>query len=323
MANYSPPDEAGTPTNVYLEPDAEKAPSVPPSAPAAPATPGKGWSDERRAKHSELIRRLAPWAKSTGPRTTEGKARAAANLGLTIPAAAPAGAPKNTARFGAAGTVTKPHRAAPAAERISMIDTVRSLFTNAKARRERQRDDLRAKIKDADRQHRDAIAADDDAGAEKAYKLRARLKGDLEAVEVSIAETARQDALAADAQAQAAADERRQEALQARADYQRGAIEFEADILSLAPKWQAVLDLAAIALAKERAAGIEYLQSRRQLPTKLWTRMWLRFLSQLRDVGDGRWALPPAAPVSTHESVEEFISHDTAAAAAPRTLKEA
>lgn len=31
------------------------------------------WTSERRAKHSAAIRRWAPWTKSTGPRTAEGK----------------------------------------------------------------------------------------------------------------------------------------------------------------------------------------------------------------------------------------------------------
>ena len=33
----------------------------------------KGWSEERRARQSERIRRVKPWEKSTGPRTTDGK----------------------------------------------------------------------------------------------------------------------------------------------------------------------------------------------------------------------------------------------------------
>lgn len=38
-----------------------------------------GWTAERRQKHAEAIRRWKPWAKSTGPRTASGKARAAQN----------------------------------------------------------------------------------------------------------------------------------------------------------------------------------------------------------------------------------------------------
>ena len=38
-----------------------------------------GWSAERRAKHSEAIRRWAPWTKTTGPKTPSGKAICAAN----------------------------------------------------------------------------------------------------------------------------------------------------------------------------------------------------------------------------------------------------
>jgi len=38
-----------------------------------------GWSDERRARHAEAIKRWAPWTKSTGPRTATGKARSAHN----------------------------------------------------------------------------------------------------------------------------------------------------------------------------------------------------------------------------------------------------
>jgi hypothetical protein len=32
------------------------------------------WTAERRARHSVAIRKWAPWKKSTGPRTSEGKA---------------------------------------------------------------------------------------------------------------------------------------------------------------------------------------------------------------------------------------------------------
>ncbi len=32
------------------------------------------WTAERRARHSAAIRKWAPWKKSTGPRTSEGKA---------------------------------------------------------------------------------------------------------------------------------------------------------------------------------------------------------------------------------------------------------
>ena len=38
-----------------------------------------GWTRERRKRQSELIRKFRPWERSTGPRTPEGKARAAKN----------------------------------------------------------------------------------------------------------------------------------------------------------------------------------------------------------------------------------------------------
>jgi DNA invertase Pin-like site-specific DNA recombinase len=38
-----------------------------------------GWTAERRKRQSELIRQIRPWKRSTGPRTPEGKARAAKN----------------------------------------------------------------------------------------------------------------------------------------------------------------------------------------------------------------------------------------------------
>lgn len=38
-----------------------------------------GWTPERRAKHAEAIRSWAPWAKSTGPKTKEGKAKSRLN----------------------------------------------------------------------------------------------------------------------------------------------------------------------------------------------------------------------------------------------------
>lgn len=38
-----------------------------------------GWSQARRAKQAEAIRSWQPWTRSTGPRTSEGKRRAAAN----------------------------------------------------------------------------------------------------------------------------------------------------------------------------------------------------------------------------------------------------
>ena len=39
----------------------------------------KGWTLERRARQAALIRTWKPWEKSTGPRSVEGKARAARN----------------------------------------------------------------------------------------------------------------------------------------------------------------------------------------------------------------------------------------------------
>lgn len=38
-----------------------------------------GWSPERRQRQREAIQSWKPWAHSTGPRTPEGKATAAAN----------------------------------------------------------------------------------------------------------------------------------------------------------------------------------------------------------------------------------------------------
>lgn len=38
-----------------------------------------GWTQERRRGQSELIQTWQPWIKSTGPRTVQGKAKAAQN----------------------------------------------------------------------------------------------------------------------------------------------------------------------------------------------------------------------------------------------------
>ncbi len=38
-----------------------------------------GWTPERRKRQAELIRQWAPWAKSTGPKSQEGKGRVARN----------------------------------------------------------------------------------------------------------------------------------------------------------------------------------------------------------------------------------------------------
>jgi len=38
-----------------------------------------GWTPERRKRQAELIRQWAPWAKSTGPKSQEGKAAVARN----------------------------------------------------------------------------------------------------------------------------------------------------------------------------------------------------------------------------------------------------
>jgi len=40
---------------------------------------GKRWTPERRARQAEAIRSWQPWRKSSGPKTTEGKARSARN----------------------------------------------------------------------------------------------------------------------------------------------------------------------------------------------------------------------------------------------------
>jgi hypothetical protein len=37
------------------------------------------WTPERRARQSEIIRCTRPWRKSTGPRTSEGKAKSSKN----------------------------------------------------------------------------------------------------------------------------------------------------------------------------------------------------------------------------------------------------
>jgi hypothetical protein len=37
------------------------------------------WSDERRARMAEMVRTWAPWKRSTGPRSPEGKARSSRN----------------------------------------------------------------------------------------------------------------------------------------------------------------------------------------------------------------------------------------------------
>lgn len=37
------------------------------------------WTAERRAQQAAAIQRWKPWARSTGPRTTEGKAKVAKN----------------------------------------------------------------------------------------------------------------------------------------------------------------------------------------------------------------------------------------------------
>ena len=38
-----------------------------------------GWTQERRQRQSEAIRRWRPWEQSTGPKTPEGKAKASQN----------------------------------------------------------------------------------------------------------------------------------------------------------------------------------------------------------------------------------------------------
>jgi hypothetical protein len=39
----------------------------------------KPWTPERRRRQAELIKSWKPWEKSTGPRTSEGKARVSRN----------------------------------------------------------------------------------------------------------------------------------------------------------------------------------------------------------------------------------------------------
>ena len=39
----------------------------------------KGWTDERRAAYSRMMKARKAWAHSTGPRTAEGKARSSGN----------------------------------------------------------------------------------------------------------------------------------------------------------------------------------------------------------------------------------------------------
>lgn len=58
-----------------------------------------GWTPERRKRQSELIRQFRPWERSTGPRTPEGRARAAKN-----------GSRGATTRYGLARTSVHPTR---------------------------------------------------------------------------------------------------------------------------------------------------------------------------------------------------------------------
>jgi hypothetical protein len=44
-----------------------------------------GWTSQRRKRQSELIRQFRPWERATGPRTPEGKARAARNGSRGVP----------------------------------------------------------------------------------------------------------------------------------------------------------------------------------------------------------------------------------------------
>lgn len=39
----------------------------------------KGWTEERRKKQAETIRKNRPWEKSTGPKTAKGKKRSSYN----------------------------------------------------------------------------------------------------------------------------------------------------------------------------------------------------------------------------------------------------
>ncbi len=51
------------------------------------ATKTNGWTPERRARQAALIRAWKPWERSTGPRTTDGKARSSANRRIALEAA--------------------------------------------------------------------------------------------------------------------------------------------------------------------------------------------------------------------------------------------
>ena len=51
----------------------------PPNELLNPARRGRTWTPEQRAAQAAKIRRWRPWAQSTGPKTAQGKARAAQN----------------------------------------------------------------------------------------------------------------------------------------------------------------------------------------------------------------------------------------------------
>ena len=46
-----------------------------------------GWTEERRARQSALIRTWQPWTRSTGPRTAEGMATSSLNRQRSLDAA--------------------------------------------------------------------------------------------------------------------------------------------------------------------------------------------------------------------------------------------
>lgn len=78
-----PPQPSPAPTVIPSVAEGSGFPARDSSAPLRSARNDRkrksGWSDARRAKHAAAIRNWKPWAKSTGPRTSAGKARAAQN----------------------------------------------------------------------------------------------------------------------------------------------------------------------------------------------------------------------------------------------------
>ena len=225
-----------------------------------------GWTPERKEKQSALMRMLKPWERSTGPKTDEGKARAARNSRRP---------PAGTVPKSAVSVATLPRAASPAERIRKMLDT---LFTADGRRRKRLTDLVDARpVLQAAYDH--AIETGSDSTDELFRELES-LDREIRVAQAAVDAT---DAAAAQAKRDAkreAVSELEHQALYTFEGYVEAMVVLERLIsIDVVEKLEAAELAFSGAYAAERAAAgssVTTVSGRSVIPTDGWNLIWAR-----------------------------------------------